>query len=89
VAMWNVGTQQAPSPGNACLSDAFSLQVSYRFRPLALLSEPLLLVAFFLLLFVGSILSLRLDLTLAKSSAAYQADLHRDKVTTHHRCVGC
>jgi oligosaccharyltransferase complex subunit alpha (ribophorin I) len=55
-------------------------QVSYRFGPLALLSEPLLLVAFFLLLVVASILALRLDFTLAKNSAAYQADLHRDKV---------
>lgn len=55
-------------------------QVSYRFTAVALLAEPLLLVAFFLVLFLTTMACLRIDLTIAKSSAAYQADLHRHKV---------
>lgn len=56
------------------------LQVSYSFTSMALLAEPFLLVGAFLLFFLSLIAYSRMDLTISKSTAAYQAKVQNEQV---------
>ena len=56
------------------------LQVAYSFSSAALLAEPLLLVGAFLLFFLSLIAYSRMDLTISKSTAAYQAKIQNEQV---------
>eukprot|EP00270_Netrium_digitus_P003672 TRINITY_DN1433_c0_g1_i1.p1 TRINITY_DN1433_c0_g1~~TRINITY_DN1433_c0_g1_i1.p1 ORF type:complete len:617 (+),score=210.95 TRINITY_DN1433_c0_g1_i1:73-1923(+) len=55
-------------------------QVAYKFSPVFLLVEPLLLVAAFFLFFLTFIAYVRLDFTIAKNSPVYLARLQQEEV---------
>jgi len=69
------------SPPSCCLLCFLVFQVRYKFVPAFLLAEPLLLVGAFAVFFLLCACYVRMDLTIAKSSPAYQAKLQTDLVS--------
>jgi oligosaccharyltransferase complex subunit alpha (ribophorin I) len=56
------------------------LQLYFKFNTIAMLAEPLMLVAGFFLFFVSCIAYARFDFSISKSSASYQARIQREEV---------
>ncbi|KFK42059.1 hypothetical protein AALP_AA2G206100 [Arabis alpina] len=56
------------------------IQVYYKFSNINLLSEPLMLISGFFVLFITCIIYTRADFSISKSSAIYLAKLHWDEV---------
>ncbi|CAN8234440.1 unnamed protein product [Cochlearia groenlandica] len=57
-----------------------NIQVYYKFSNINLLSEPLMLISGFFVLFITCIIYTRADFSISKSSASYLAKLHWDEV---------
>ncbi|EFJ07051.1 hypothetical protein SELMODRAFT_186434 [Selaginella moellendorffii] len=55
-------------------------QVKYKFNPLAMLAEPLMLIFGFFCFFLACMAYLHFDFPISKSSAAYQARLQQEEV---------
>ncbi|KAK1256563.1 Dolichyl-diphosphooligosaccharide--protein glycosyltransferase subunit 1A [Acorus gramineus] len=55
-------------------------QVHYRFNNLSLLMEPMMLISGFFFLFVSCIVYMRVDMSISKTSASYQAKLQWEEM---------